>query len=202
MYRAGIPASITLAQGLLESGAGTSELATEANNHFGIKCHGDWNGPTMGHDDDKPNECFRVYESAEQSFEDHSDFLLRKRYAPLFELDITDYKGWAKGLKKCGYATSPTYAQKLTAIIERYGLYKYDYIDEEMQALDSEFICESMRKTHTINRSSDKYYVISYPGDTYTSLAHELGMDPANLAQFNNAISSDIIPDWKEIFLQ
>lgn len=122
----GIPASITLAQGLLESGNGNSKLAREANNHFGIKCTPDWTGGKSYHDDDARNECFRKYKSAEQSFEDHARFLQRPRYATLFELKPTDYKGWAHGLKKAGYATDPNYPQKLINLIERYELHKLD----------------------------------------------------------------------------
>jgi LysM repeat protein len=125
MFDHGIPASITLAQGILESGNGNSTLAREANNHFGIKCHG-WDGPGYYMDDDAKDECFRVYASASESFEDHSLFLMKKRYANLFKLKITDYKGWAKGLKKAGYATSPTYANKLIEIIEDSQLDKLD----------------------------------------------------------------------------
>lgn len=117
-----IPACITLAQGLLESGAGLSELATKANNHFGIKCHKDWTGETYSHDDETAAECFRKYRRAKDSYEDHSLFLLRPRYASLFELPITDYKGWAHGLRRCGYATDPTYAAKLIKLIEDYEL--------------------------------------------------------------------------------
>ena len=121
-----IPASITLAQGLLESGSGKSELSSKSNNHFGIKCHPDWEGGRTYYDDDAKGECFRVYEDARDSFEDHSLFLLRKRYASLFELKIDDYKGWARGLKRCGYATSPTYAKALIELIDRHGLGQYD----------------------------------------------------------------------------
>lgn len=120
-----IPASITLAQGILESGNGNSVLATKGNNHFGIKCH-NWNGKTMHVDDDAPNECFRVYDNAEDSYRDHSQFLKRDRYKDLFDLKITDYEGWAKGLKKAGYATLPTYASVLIKLIENYELYEYD----------------------------------------------------------------------------
>ncbi|MBR1929180.1 MAG: glucosaminidase domain-containing protein [Paludibacteraceae bacterium] len=122
----GIPASITLAQGLLESAAGRSELATKANNHFGVKCTSDWKGESYRHDDETKQECFRKYKHAEESYEDHSLFLLRPRYKELFDLKITDYKGWAHGLKKCGYATDPGYAGKLIKIIEDYGLTQYD----------------------------------------------------------------------------
>lgn len=127
MNKTGIPASITLAQGILESDCGNSELAIGANNHFGIKCHSDWTGEKAYHDDDKKQECFRKYESAAQSFADHSLFLTGKsRYASLFELERTDYVGWAKGLKKAGYATDPSYADRLIAIIEQECLYEYD----------------------------------------------------------------------------
>lgn len=125
----GIPASITLAQGLLESGAGRSVLAKEANNHFGIKVGSTWDGPYLLRDDDKPNEKFRKYGSARDSFEDHSLVLSRERYKSLLELEKTDYKGWAVGLKRCGYATSSTYAQKLIKIIELYELQKFDTLD-------------------------------------------------------------------------
>ena len=116
----GIPASITLAQGLLESGAGRSELARMSNNHFGIKCHSDWKGKRVYYDDDKKDDCFRKYNKPEDSFEDHARFLKRARYASLFELKVTDYRGWAKGLKRCGYATDKSYANKLIQTIERY----------------------------------------------------------------------------------
>lgn len=127
MYRSGVPASITLAQGLLESRYGQSELAVKGNNHFGIKCHNNWNGKKIYYDDDRKGECFRKYPSPEQSYRDHSDFLrYRERYKFLFDYKITDYKSWAHGLKKAGYATDPTYASKLIRIIEDYRLYEYD----------------------------------------------------------------------------
>jgi len=121
-----IPASITLAQGIIESGDGNSRLARDANNHFGIKCHNDWQGGRVYHDDDAKGECFRKYEDPNQSYEDHSLFLKRPRYSKLFELKITDYEGWAKGLKECGYATSPTYANQLIKVIVENELHKYD----------------------------------------------------------------------------
>jgi LysM repeat protein len=123
----GIPASITLAQGLIESGAGKSQMAQESNNHFGIKCHNNWKGATAYFFDDGMNSCFRKYEKVEDSYEDHSAFLVSgKRYAPLFKLDVTDYKGWANGLKQAGYATDPSYADKLIRIIETYELNAFD----------------------------------------------------------------------------
>ena len=127
MYRSGVPASITLAQGLLESRYGLSELAVKGNNHFGIKCHNNWNGKKIYYDDDAKGECFRKYPSPEQSYRDHSDFLrYRDRYKFLFDYNTTDYKSWANGLKKAGYATDPSYASKLIRIIEDYRLYEYD----------------------------------------------------------------------------
>lgn len=126
-----IPASITLAQGILESGSGKSELSRKSNNHFGIKCHKGWDGGRTYHDDDKKGECFRVYDDPRDSYQDHSLFLKRDRYTPLFELRIDDYKGWARGLKRCGYATSPTYAKALIELIERHELNRFD--DEGIQ---------------------------------------------------------------------
>ena len=127
MQRYGIPASITLAQAILESGSGQGRLARHARNHFGIKCHYDWEGDTITHDDDAKGECFRKYEHPEASFEDHSQFLVnRSRYAFLFTLKAGDYKGWAYGLKKAGYATDPGYPQKLLLLIKKYELHQYD----------------------------------------------------------------------------
>lgn len=126
MLRYNIPASITLAQGIFESGAGRSELSVKGNNHFGIKCHG-WTGRSVYHDDDARNECFRAYDNVLQSYEDHSKFLrYNVRYNSLFTLQRTDYRGWAQGLKACGYATNPRYADKLIELIELYKLYELD----------------------------------------------------------------------------
>ena len=130
MKRAGIPASITLSQGILESASGNSSLAKNANNHFGIKCHSDWVGPKIYHDDDEKQECFRKYKSADQSYRDHSEFLSKKkRYAFLFEYKINDYRSWAYGLKKAGYATNPKYPQLLLKLINDHMLYQYDKIN-------------------------------------------------------------------------
>jgi LysM repeat protein len=127
MYRSGVPASITLAQGLLESGYGRSELAVKSNNHFGIKCHNGWQGGKVYHDDDAKGECFRKYDTPEESYRDHSDFLrYRDRYKFLFEYKTTDYKSWAYGLKKAGYATDPSYPRKLINLIEEYQLHEFD----------------------------------------------------------------------------
>ena len=132
-----IPASITLAQGILESGDGNSELAKKSNNHFGIKCHSDWKGERVYHDDDKKNECFRKYNKVRNSYDDHSEFLLRPRYAFLFEYSLTDYKSWAKGLKKAGYATNPYYAKHLIKIIEENELHK---LDDEVEVKSDKLI--------------------------------------------------------------
>ena len=134
-----IPASITLAQGILESGDGNSELAKKSNNHFGIKCHSDWKGERVYHDDDKKDECFRKYNTVRDSYDDHSEFLLRSRYADLFEYALTDYKSWAKGLKKAGYATNPNYAKLLIKIIEENELHKLD--NEIKSESDKLIIC-------------------------------------------------------------
>ncbi len=133
-----VPASITLAQGIFESNAGRSKLAKEANNHFGIKCHKEWTGKTIYQDDETKNECFRKYDCAEESFKDHSAFLAgRDRYKGLFSLDVTDYKGWARGLKAAGYATNPAYADKLIGVIEKYGLYRFDEENYSIAFADS-----------------------------------------------------------------
>lgn len=135
MNKYGIPASIKLAQALLESGNGNSYLATRANNHFGIKCGGTWNGKSVNRPDDTNNDCFRVYNDPEQSFRDHSQFLLRKRYENLFTLKKDDYKGWAKGLKAAGYATNPRYPELLIDLIERYNLQQYDRAEAPVEVI-------------------------------------------------------------------
>ncbi|MGY4383425.1 LysM repeat protein [Pedobacter sp. UYP24] len=134
----GIPASITLAQGILESGSGNSSLARFANNHFGIKCTSEWKGKGYFKDDDQANDCFRVYKDARESYKDHSEFLKRKRYSFLFELDKNDYKNWALGLKQAGYATNPKYPDMLINIIEKYKLYQYDMPESETEKLKRE----------------------------------------------------------------
>lgn len=142
MQRYNIPASITLAQGILESGSGQGRLARYGNNHFGIKCHATWNGKTMTHDDDEKSECFRRYKYAYESFEDHSQFLMKRgRYSSLFELNPTDYESWAHGLKRAGYATDPAYAKKLIALIKKFSLHQYD---EQVVAMKGEPVNFSM----------------------------------------------------------
>ena len=138
MNNYGIPASITLAQGILESGSGSSDLAKYANNHFGIKCTSDWKGKAYYKDDDQKDDCFRVYKDPRESYKDHSQFLKRKRYAALFELDKNDYRNWAIGLKNAGYATNPKYPDLLINIIEKYQLYQYDQSESEREKLARE----------------------------------------------------------------
>ncbi|MNJ99992.1 Exo-glucosaminidase LytG precursor [compost metagenome] len=138
MNKYGIPASITLAQGILESGSGASDLAKYANNHFGIKCTSDWKGKAYYKDDDNRNDCFRVYKDPRESYKDHSEFLKRKRYAGLFELDKNDYRNWAIGLKNAGYATNPRYPDLLINLIDKYKLYQYDQSESEREKLARE----------------------------------------------------------------
>ena len=184
MKRYHIPASITLAQGVLESGAGRSELAVKGNNHFGIKCHG-WSGRGIYHDDDENNECFRAYGSAAESYEDHSKFLsASSRYSSLFRLKQTDYKGWAYGLKSCGYATNPRYAIQLIDIIQLYKLYEYD--DGKGGSYVRPTPVGSGRMlAHRVYEFNKNYYVIAKAGDTYRTIGEEVGVSYKKLAKYN-----------------
>ncbi len=203
MKRTGVPASITLAQGLLESNAGLSPLAGKGNNHFGIKCHNDWRGKNMKVDDNAPGECFRVYPNAEASFRDHSDFLRsRDRYKALFELKPTDYKGWARGLKKAGYATDPNYADKLITLIEDYRLYEYDKKTtvsvqpplevESPKQLPPEVLDRKYRESVRFALSRSVYeqngvpFVYSVEGESYRSIASSNGLFLRELLRFND----------------
>ena len=191
MRKYGIPASITLAQGILESGSGKSKLATEANNHFGIKCHDTWNGATMYLDDDAPNECFRKYKSVEQSFEDHSLFLKKPRYQELFGLEITDYKGWAQGLKKCGYATSPTYAKSLIDLIEKYDLTQFD--------------TEQKPNEHSaiVNISNNRIkYVSAKTKESLADLSKRTGISEHLLSKYNDLEEGHSFQDKEIVFMQ
>ena len=194
MQRFGIPASITLAQGLLESAAGKSRLAIEANNHFGIKVGTGWTGPYVLKDDDNINDKFRKYNSVEESFEDHSHFLAdRKRYASLFQLSTTDYKGWAHGLKSCGYATSPTYAQNLINIIETYELTQYDTglcptTRRSLTKLPSTTtVTTKTITTYTpiVRVNNGVPYVIAKEGDTWKTLAKRYDKTVRCLCRYN-----------------
>ena len=180
-----IPASITLAQGLLESGAGQSELARKSNNHFGIKCHSDWRGGRVYHDDDHRGECFRKYKNPEQSYEDHARFLAdRPRYAPLFKLKITDYKGWARGLQKCGYATDRAYANRLIKIIEDYDLYRYDS-SKGGRPSSGKGKQPARISNYTIYRTQGLLYVYSNGKDSFDDIAASLGFRVKDLKKYN-----------------
>ncbi|MEZ4740563.1 MAG: glucosaminidase domain-containing protein [Flavobacteriales bacterium] len=222
MKEHGIPASITLAQGLLESGNGNSKLAREGNNHFGIKCTPDWTGGRTYHDDDKKDDCFRKYKNAEQSYEDHAKFLQRSRYAFLFELEPTDYKGWAKGLKKAGYATDPAYPQKLISLIERYHLNDLDKgIDVKYKPSSSGSTAskpQPRRKAGRTNasdgvitvgagRAVDSFegrikYVRAKEGDTFLKLADDLEMTHGMLARWNDMDKDASLHAGQMIFIQ
>jgi len=200
MNKNGIPASITLAQGLLESGNGNSTLAREANNHFGIKCNIDWKGKTILQDDDAKGECFRVYNNPEESYKDHSEFLKRKRYAPLFQLDKNDYKGWAYGLKQAGYATNPKYPELLIELIERYSLAQYDRPET--------LIAKTKREDKILDEIADKtpeekaqepekapvvmkIYEVKQ-GDTLYSLSKRFGLTVDEIKVLNSITGTDL----------
>ena len=222
MLISGVPASITLAQGILESGDGNSSLARKAHNHFGIKCHGMWEGEKYYMDDDAKNECFRVYASVFDSYRDHSEFLSgRGRYASLFELRKTDYKGWAKGLKKAGYATNPKYPALLIRIIEENNLAKYDRmksppkggvklpkdVKPEKEKAKSEHsgnpkeagVSTSTRQMYLRNNIR---YVKVEEGDTYKTLEHMLQIRPWQLMKYNDKSKSALLILGEVLYLQ
>ena len=180
-----IPASITLAQGLLESGAGQSDLARRSNNHFGIKCHSDWRGGRVYHDDDLRGECFRKYKRVEDSYEDHSKFLKRSRYDRLFQLKITDYKGWARGLQKCGYATDRAYANKLIKVIEDYELYRYDTGKVHKLTRQEKKKLKYPTVNYTIYRTYGLLYVYAKENDSFDQIAQNLDFPVKDLKKFN-----------------
>jgi len=196
----GIPASITLAQGLQESGFGNGELARYANNHFGIKCTSDWTGRSYYKDDDKVDDCFRVYNNPEDSYRDHSEFLKRKRYAILFELDKNDYVGWAYGLKQCGYATNPKYPELLINTIKRYSLDQYDRPEGELQKIKREDRVLAEINQNIGNNSKDtiikappvnKLYTVG-TGDTLYNISKRFGLTVDELKALNNMGDNNI----------
>lgn len=227
----GIPASITLAQGILESRDGNSRLAKEGNNHFGIKCHSDWQGGRIYADDDAKNECFRQYKNARESFDDHSDFLKKPRYASLFELEVTDYKGWARGLKSCGYATSPEYAQALIRIIEDNNLTQYD--EQGLLLAKNDELPRAAKKpkarltneggkskksrttsgedrpeitlsgNHEVLVSDNRIkYIVAREGDTRASIAREIDLNVFILNRFNDFDNSTELKPGDIVYLQ
>lgn len=202
MHRTGVPASITLAQGLLESAAGESPLAVSANNHFGIKCHSDWTGGTFYQDDDVRNECFRVYDTPEDSYRAHSDFLRgRSRYAELFKIRQGNYKAWANGLKSAGYATDPKYASKLIKVIEEYELYRFDSMDSPARpdgenavasgkmeervepSVSGETIAVDM--TRRVMTVDGRRCVVLLPGEDIDDIARQYGLFGKEIRKFN-----------------
>ena len=219
MKATGIPASITLAQGCLESGNGNSTLATKANNHFGIKCHKNWKGKTIRHDDDEKNECFRSYRNADESFRDHSDFLrYSDRYAALFNLELTDYKGWAYGLQKAGYATAKTYAESLIRIIEENELYRYDKLDRKAREelpptpMEAEFSTAFRpypgHKLYTaslgreIRTTNGVAWIIAQDGDTYAGLAKEFNLFRSEILRFNDRSRNTALQPGEVVYVE
>ena len=204
MKRWKIPASITLAQGIFESGAGQSWLTLQSNNHFGIKCHG-WTGRKVYKDDDARNECFRAYDSAFDSYEDHSRFLASgQRYRGLFSLDITDYKGWARGLKAAGYATNPQYASKLIELIQLYRLYELD----KAKGYDH-FMADHQRShgsngqlLHPIKIYNKNYFLYARRGDTFRSIGEEIGISYKKIARYNERDRDDKLQEGEIIWLK
>ena len=199
-----IPASITLAQGLLESAAGQSSLAVKGNNHFGIKCHG-WTGRTVYRDDDRQNECFRAYGSAYESYEDHSRFLATgQRYRSLFALKITDYEGWARGLKAAGYATNPRYAQSLIDIIKNYNLSQYDKARSYDRFIVGHAHDNSVggQPLHPIYIFNKNYYLYARQGDTFKSIAEEVDISYRKLARYNERDKRDRLEQGEVVWLK
>lgn len=210
MRRTGIPASITLAQGMLESDYGNSRLARKANNHFGIKCHNSWTGRRIYHDDDKRNECFRRYDNPYESYKDHSEFLVNsQRYKFLFNYKETDYESWAHGLKQAGYATNPVYAQKLIELIDRYELYRFDNHTKDYTSahkeenrlgdVDSYSISAPGHKVYNKNRID---YIIVKPGDTFRSLNKELNLLSWELKKYNELDDDYKLTPGEILYLQ
>lgn len=232
MTQHGIPASITLAQGILESGNGNSRLAVEANNHFGIKCHTGWEGPYIRHDDDEKQECFRKYTSPDESYRDHSLFLTtRSRYAFLFDLKPTNYKAWAKGLKKAGYATSKTYADHLIRLIETHHLYVYDTMDyeellaeqgadslllavttpreeSEPLALESEkeeapaVVSNVSGKRRILMHENRIRYMVAQPGDKISDIVKHSDAWDWEIARYNDIEKNHVFEGGEVVFLQ
>lgn len=216
MKQYGIPASITLAQGILESNAGRSDLATKANNHFGIKCHKEWTGPTFHQDDDRPNECFRKYKDPLDSYRDHSLFLTtRERYKGLFSLSPTDYKGWAEGLKAAGYATNPKYPELLIGMIERFSLHLFDggevpvqpvpgvtgmMLNPAFSGLRYAYFAPGPdgRKTYTNNHT---WFVIAAPGEDLRDISIAFELPVGKLLKFNDLETGDAVREGEPVYL-
>jgi LysM repeat protein len=208
MQKSGVPASIILGQACLESAYGRSSLTTKGKNHFGIKCHSSWNGEKIYHDDDLKRECFRKYKTDEESFTDHSDFLRHnKRYASLFDLKPADYKGWAHGLKKAGYATNPKYAESLIKVIEDNKLYLYDKgvkiqipSPVTLEKIEFEnFVIQLNRKIYTRNGVK---YIIANEGDSFDVIADEFKLTKRQLLQYNDLERKSEIYAGQELYIK
>jgi LysM repeat protein len=210
----GIPASIILSQGILESGAGQSSFAIESNNHFGIKCT-DWTGDKIYRDDDIKNECFRKYDRVLDSYEDHAQFLKKRpRYSFLFNLDPSDYEGWAHGLKKAGYATDPTYAYKLISLIEVYDLHRFD-IDPNYMVSNSKTERNNLKEnenhgsigsvnafvSHVVVKVNGVKFVTTQSGDTYAAIADEFRMPEERIRSYNEVNSTIILHPGERVFI-
>jgi len=207
MQKYGVPASITLAQGILESSDGNSPLAVYARNHFGVKCHNNWKGETMHLDDDKKNECFRKYETVYESYRDHSEFLqTRSHYEFLFDLKITDYKGWAKGLKKAGYATNPKYADLLIQIIEENNLDQYDRYakvpPKKLTKQRSSDVLASTSASRIIKLHNKIKYIRVKEGDTFYRITKDYNMNLWQIYKYNDLNKSDVLKVGDIIYLQ
>ena len=224
MQRSGVPASITLAQGMLESSYGNSELAVKANNHFGIQCHGDWKGKSYEHMDSGELRQFRKYKSVLDSYADHSDFLAnRSRYSALFELERTDYKAWANGLKQAGYAEDPEYAAKLIRMIEMYRLYEYDickasvaeeHVTEPVRESVKEVVEKPLReaprqlRTNRYNLTREMFsrngvpFIYAYAGEKYSDIARQYGLFLSEVLSFNDVAADCEIPCDAVVYLQ
>ncbi|HLG02135.1 MAG TPA: glucosaminidase domain-containing protein [Bacteroidia bacterium] len=208
MYK--VPASITLAQGMLESDNGNSALAVYANNHFGIKCHKEWSGETYIQDDDKADECFRKYTQVYDSYVDHSQFLrTRARYSFLFDLPVSDYKGWSRGLKEAGYATDPRYAERLIELIERYKLHEYDRESSMPPVMASSIPRTSRQETVsvTVNRrevysNNDLKYVVVKQGDSFMKIAEELEISVGQLYRYNELPVGATLTPGQMLYIQ
>ena len=208
MQRYGIPASITLAQGIYETRAGQSRLAREAHNHFGIKVSSGWKGKYIVMADDRPDDRFRAYRTDDESYEDHSLFLRNNpRYSSLFQLAITDYKGWARGLKRCGYATNPSYSQTLIDIIERYNLTQFDsrtsgrYHARTTNAADQQAVNQFFAD-HIVYKNNGVYMLIANVGDTWELIARETGVKPWKLLKYNDLPADYMLRTGDVVYLQ
>lgn len=204
-----IPASITLAQGLLESGAGMSDLAQRSNNHFGIKCHRGWSGESVYAADDTPNDCFRKYNRVEDSYDDHAQFIISgSRYTELFNLSVTDYKGWARGLQKTGYATDRAYANKLIKLIEDYELYRFDNksyrkgVTRKQREENKKQEIAGTNWTHQPYKTHGLIYVIAVNGDTFAGIANEFNFKETDLLKFNEVPEGFPLSDGDIVYFQ